>query len=103
MTAPSVLWSEFRFNAGRLALDLPATVRRRASSPHDVLAPSGEAARWLSEAGLTQRPLSLRAAQVRELLQLREAIWEAASARTQGKAPPRSALRLINRAAENPP
>src|SRR3954468_19359212 len=75
MKAPSVRSLEFRFNAGRLCLDLPATVRRRASVPHDVLAAPGGAARWLEEAGLVDRPLRLSPARAAELLRLREAIW----------------------------
>ena len=71
MKAPSVHWSEFRFNSGRPCLDLPATVRRRASTPYDVLAPPGEAARWLAEAGLVERGTALAPTQVRQLAQLR--------------------------------
>jgi predicted RNA-binding Zn ribbon-like protein len=102
MRAPSVHWSDFRFNAGRLALDLPATVRRRASAPHDVLAASGEAARLLKEAGLVGRQLRLRAAQVQQLLQLREAIWAAADARAHRRVPPASVVQVINSAAGHP-
>lgn len=99
MTAPSVHWSDFRFNAGRLALDLAATVRRRAAAPHDVLAVPGEAARWLKEAGVVERQVRLRGAQVQELLQLREAIWTAADALANRRPPPASAVLIINRAA----
>jgi len=102
LKAPSVHWSDFRFNAGRLSLDLPATVRRRSSTPHDVLAAPAEAARWLHEAGLTDRQLRLRSAQVQQLLELREAIWAAADARAQQRRPASAALRVINRAAAYP-
>src|SRR3546814_17706345 len=69
---------EFRFNSGRIALDLPATVRRRASEPQDVLAPSGAPARWLRDAGLSHELLALSPEQTSAREKLREAIWAAA-------------------------
>ena len=99
---PSVGSLEFRFNAGRLCLDLPATVRRRASAPHDVLAVPGGAARWLEEAGLVERPLRLSPARAAELLRLREAIWAAARALVKRRKLPSSAVQVINRAAAHP-
>src|SRR3546814_12562995 len=71
---------EFRFNSGRIALDLPATVRRRASEPQDVLAPSGAPARWLRDAGLSPEMLALSPEQTSDLENLRVAIWAVADA-----------------------
>jgi predicted RNA-binding Zn ribbon-like protein len=91
--------SEFRFNAGRLALDLPATIRRRASEPEDVLAPSGAPARWLREAGLARELLELTSAQIAELVNLREAIWEVTDATSAGRDLPADAVETLNRTA----
>jgi len=102
LNAPSVHWVEFRFNAGRLALDLSATVRRRASAPHDLLAAPGGAARWLEEAGLVRHALRLAPARAKALLRLREAIWLTASALIEHRPWPAHAARLINRAAAHP-
>lgn len=94
--------SEFRFNSGRLALDLPATVRRRASEPEDVLAPSGAPAHWLRDAGLSQEILTLTAQQTSDLVKLREAIWATADASAAGRDLPEQAVATLNRMAAHP-
>ncbi len=88
--------NEFRFNSGRLALDLPATVRRRASEPEDVLAPAGASARWLQAAGLLHELLSLTSDQAAELEKLREAIWATANAANAGHNLPEEAVATLN-------
>ncbi|HUN29651.1 MAG TPA: ABATE domain-containing protein [Alphaproteobacteria bacterium] len=93
---------EFRFNTGRLALALPATVRRRASLAQDVLARPGAPARWLREAGLVAEPLTLSPAQERELLMLRKAVQAIADAVVAGDALPRRAVGVLNMAAAHP-
>lgn len=100
--APSISSSEFRFNAGSLAFDLTATVRRRASEPYDALARPGAVARWLKEAGVTTARLHLNSYEEAEVTALREAIWAAAEATTKGGRLPKSALATINRAAAHP-
>lgn len=94
--------TEFRFNTGRLALALPATVRRRASLAQDVLAPKGAPARWLRDAGLVQTPLRLTSAQERELIKLREAIQSIADAVVFSQPLPRSAVTRVNKTAARP-
>ena len=94
--------NEFRFNAGRLALDLPATIRRRVSKPEDVLAPTGAPARWLRDAGLVQGLPTLLPGQASELLKLREAIWAAAGAASAGRTLPEDAVATLNRMAAYP-
>ncbi|WP_249023706.1 CGNR zinc finger domain-containing protein [Acetobacter ascendens] len=94
--------SEFRFNSGRLALDLPATVRRRASEPEDVLAASGAPAHWLRDAGLSHEILMLTAQQTSDLVKLREAIWAAADASAAGRDLPEQAVATLNRMAAHP-
>lgn len=93
---------EFRFNSGRLSLDLPATVRRRASIPNDVLAPPGAPARWLRDAGLVTDPIALTPAQETALKQLRETIWTLTDAVTQGAPLPAEAVAHLNAVAAFP-
>ncbi|CAB3770774.1 CGNR zinc finger domain-containing protein [Paraburkholderia solisilvae] len=93
--------AEFRFNSGRLSLDLAATVRRRASKPNDVLASTGAGGRWLKAAGLfAVAPVLSRADEAR-LLELREAIWQLVTASMHGKFPER-AVSIVNGAARYP-
>jgi predicted RNA-binding Zn ribbon-like protein len=94
--------NQFRFNSGRISLDLPATVRRRASDPEDVLSPVGATAEWLQGAGLTDRIFGLSDAQVREVTALREAIWRSAAAASKGQPLPRSSVRILNATASRP-
>src|ERR1700761_6169586 len=72
--------SEFRFNSGRLSLDLAATVRRRGSTPKGVLSAVGAAGRGLLAAGLCEAMPALSGAQEQKLISLREAIWRASDA-----------------------
>ncbi|ALR23123.1 hypothetical protein ATN00_21680 (plasmid) [Sphingobium baderi] len=94
--------NEFRFNSGRLALDLPATVRRRASEPRDVLAPEGASARWLRAAGLSAELLVLNVDQTTRLSQLREAIWKVADAVAAERKMPTAAVDTLNTMAALP-
>lgn len=97
MTRPT----EFRFNAGCLALDLPATIRRRASEPEDVLAEPEAPARWLRDAGLTESPLKLSEKEQRMLMALREAIWALADAAQRHQSLPSAEVDVINQAASH--
>ncbi|MCH4540406.1 CGNR zinc finger domain-containing protein [Ochrobactrum sp. A-1] len=93
---------EFRFNSGRIALDLPATVRRRASEPQDVLASSGAPARWLRDAGLSHELLALSPEQTSDLEKLREAIWAVADAAAAERDLPADAVATLNEMAALP-
>lgn len=95
--------NEFRFNSGRLSLDLAATLRRRASQPMDVLSREGASSRWLRDAGLAHSPLPLSQRQEAELKVLRESIWAVASASTEGSSLPVGAIRTLNHYAMTPP
>lgn len=95
--------NEFRFNSGRLSLDLAATVRKRASQPIDVLSSSGAAARWLRDAGLVHEVLPLSREQESELKKLRESIWTVATAALQDKSLPVSTTNSLNAYAIAPP
>ncbi|HVE10434.1 MAG TPA: CGNR zinc finger domain-containing protein [Paraburkholderia sp.] len=93
--------SEFRFNSGRLCLDLAATVRRRASHAKDVLATSGASGRWLHCAGLFQQAPALSESEEAGVRQLREAIWELVAGSMHGELPAQ-AVSVVNSAARYP-
>ncbi len=93
---------EFRFNSGRLCLDLSATIRRRASEPQDILGTPGAVARWLRNAGLVQAPWDLSSSRESALLNLREVIWRLADAAVAGRPPPLDAVADLNEAASHP-
>jgi predicted RNA-binding Zn ribbon-like protein len=93
--------SEFRFNSGRLCLDLAATVRRRASHAKDVLATHGACGRWLQAAGLFQQAPALSESDEAGVRQLREAIWQMVGGTMQGELPVQ-AVSVVNSAARYP-
>jgi predicted RNA-binding Zn ribbon-like protein len=93
---------DFRFNSGRLSLDLSGTIRRRASDPEDVLAPPGAPASWLKAAMDGDRVLSLSPREEDELRSLREAIWMAADAAASRRELPSKAVARLNEAASRP-
>lgn len=99
--APHRSGSEFRFNAGRLSLDLAATVRRRASTPQDVLSAAGACGRWLEAAGLFADTPTLTPANEKALLSLREAVWRLVSG-SMNEAFPTNAVSVVNAAAKFP-
>lgn len=93
---------EFRFNAGRLSLDLAATVRRRGSVPNDVLHGVGAVGRWLVAAGLLESEPALTGAQAKQFIALREAIWTVTDSAIKGETLPAEATQAINTAARKP-
>ena len=93
---------EFRFNSGRISLDLSATVRRRSSQPLDVLAGPGAVARWLRDAALVPELLKLSADQEREVIALRETIWELADAAADQRPFAAQTIKFLNQAAAHP-
>ncbi|MDR5644415.1 CGNR zinc finger domain-containing protein [Burkholderia cenocepacia] len=95
------LESEFRFNSGRLSLDLAATVRRRASTPNDVLRTAGACGRWLKAAALFADVPSLSPVETDALLSLREAIWSLVSGSLHG-ALAQDSVAVVNAAARYP-
>lgn len=96
------LIEEFRFNAGRLALDLAATLRKRPSEPVDVLSARGAPLRWLQEVNLLQQDMEITPAQEDELKKLRESIWEVSAAASQNERPPKHSVSLLNSWAKYP-
>lgn len=84
---------------GRLALDFTWTLRYRAVAPTELLGDPGDLVGWLVETQLLDRPVPCTDADYTDAVELREAIYEAASASIDGKALPARAVRTINRLA----
>jgi predicted RNA-binding Zn ribbon-like protein len=94
----------FEFKAGARCLDLVDTVAARASTPVELLSGTRDLDRWLHLAGLA--PESVCCAGAGDLMGaklLREAIYRAAKAITEGAAPDERDVRLINALALKPP
>jgi predicted RNA-binding Zn ribbon-like protein len=93
----------FPFDGGRLALDFAGTVGDRANISFERLRTPDDLARWVLAAGLGQRAPTVRAADLRNARNLREAIDRAVRAAMVGEPPARRDLDLINNAAARPP
>ena len=89
----------FRFGYGSPALDLAVTLRRRGSTPIELLAKPEDGERWLQAAGLVSGSIRLDGSALEELRSLRDAIYRIGRAAVAGLAPPASDVRLINAAA----
>ncbi|CAN5443978.1 CGNR zinc finger domain-containing protein [soil metagenome] len=85
MTAKAEIRDGFRFRAGRLALDLTATVTGRlGGAPRDLLATPADLDRWLVAAGLAETPPGATDGNLSQARGLREALYRLALARTRG-------------------
>ncbi|MEA2666245.1 MAG: hypothetical protein QOI11_3189 [Candidatus Eremiobacteraeota bacterium] len=93
---PALGAAPFRFDYGRLSLDLVATVRRRQSSPVDLLAGPADAARWLRAANLVPEGTRVGEGEFRRLVALREAINALCRAALAGQRPNRRHIHLVN-------
>jgi predicted RNA-binding Zn ribbon-like protein len=90
----------FPFRSGRLCLDFVATVAKRDIAEQELLATPDDLATWFHVASLppTNRRISHEGlAAAREL---REAVHKLARARVDGDKPPRTAIRVVNAAAQ---
>jgi predicted RNA-binding Zn ribbon-like protein len=92
----------FRFNAGRLSLNLVCTERYRPSKKIELLAEPSDVARWLFEANTVPRPVEVNRAGFNDARRLRAAILEAASGLHDGKTPGRRSIAVINEFASKP-
>jgi predicted RNA-binding Zn ribbon-like protein len=92
----------FRFNAGRLSLNLVCTVRHRPSKNLELLAEPADVARWLFEAQAIPQLSAVTAAELDRAKRLRKAIFETASRISEGKPPDRRAVGVINEFAALP-
>ena len=92
----------FRFNAGRLSLNLVCTLRYRPSKNLELLEEPSDLSRWLFEANAVNQLTSATTAQLDDAKRLRKAIFETASRITEGKPPDRRAVAAINEFAALP-
>ena len=90
----------FVFVSGDLTLDFAGTLKWRRSAPEELLATPADAARWAVEAGLLTSALAVSAADLAELVALRESVYRLATA---GQAWPPRDLRALNAAAAAAP
>jgi predicted RNA-binding Zn ribbon-like protein len=92
----------FRFNAGRLSLNLVCTLRYRPSKNLELLQEPVDLSRWLFEANAVNRVITATSEQLNEAKRLREAILETASLINERKTPNRRAVAVINKFAALP-
>ena len=92
----------FRFNAGRLSLNLVCTLRHRPSKHLDLLEEPSDLSRWLFEAKAVNQFASATPAQLGDAKRLRQAILEVASLINEGKGADRRAVAVINEFAALP-
>ena len=92
----------FRFNAGRLSLNLVCTVRHRPSKNLELLKESSDLSRWLFEAEVVPTLTSVTPVELDDAKRLRKAIFETASRISEGKPPDRKAVSVINEFAALP-
>jgi predicted RNA-binding Zn ribbon-like protein len=92
----------FRFNAGRLSLNLVCTLRYRPSKNLELLEEPSDLSRWLFETKAVNQLTSVTPAQLDDAKRLRKAIFETASRITEGKSPDRRAVAVINEFAALP-
>ena len=81
----------FRFNAGRLSLNLVCTLRYRPSKNLELLEEPADLSRWLLAAKAVDRVASASPEQLHDAKRLRKAILETASLINEGKSPNRRA------------
>lgn len=91
-----------RFDAGRLCLNLLATVGRRGAVPVERLPTPRHVADWLVDAGLLDTPVPVEEHQREQLCALREAACDVLEARRRRQRPDADAVTLLNRWASQP-
>lgn len=93
----------FKFRAGRLSLDLPASLTgRKRDTPSELLLEPRDLGRWLVAAGLTPRAPDATPADVEHARELREAIYRLATTTVTHRPPSPADRALINRWAALP-
>jgi len=97
-----IKYSQFRFDAGSLALNFVATVRHRGSQPSDLLSEPDALLQWFQFAGLIQSPVNLFWKDQEKACFFREAVYRMVKAFILNKKPDGEDIALINRAARYP-
>lgn len=95
-------YSQFRFDAGSLALNFVATVRHRGSRPRDLLSTSEAIADWHRLAGCSKTVIQPSVRDLEDAILLREAIYRAVLAVILNEMPNADDLNRINLAASYP-
>lgn len=93
-------YSQFRFDAGSLALNLVATVRHRGSKPRDLLATADALATWLKIIGLSSSPVHVSVEDLDDTLHLREAIFRTVHDLILSNVPNSDDINLLNETAK---
>lgn len=94
----------FAFVAGNLALDFVATVAERDTTAVERVPTAADLAQWFVDAGVVDAPPAVDAAGYVDAVALREALWRALRATTEGRPLDPGDRRLLNeRAAGGPP
>jgi predicted RNA-binding Zn ribbon-like protein len=94
-------YSQFRFDAGSLALNFVATVRHRGSQPNDLLSGPDALQQWLQLAGLIKSSACLPSGEHEYACLLREAIYRTVRSLILGKMSNTDDIALINMAARH--
>jgi predicted RNA-binding Zn ribbon-like protein len=92
----------FRFNSGRLSLNLVCTERYRPSKNIDLLSEPSDVARWLFESRAVPQPIEVGKTGFDDARRLRKAIFEAVSSLYAGTTPNRRSVAVINEFAAKP-
>lgn len=92
----------FRFNSGRLSLNLVCTERYRPSKNIDLLSDPSDVARWLFESSAVPQAMVVGKSGFDDARKLRKAIFEAVSSLHAGTTPSRRSVSVINDFAAKP-
>lgn len=95
-------YSQFRFDAGSLALNFVATVRHRGSEPNDLLPTSAALLQWFQFTGLVTAPFNLSAEELGHACIFRENIYRGIRSFILGEKPRKDDVDLINETARHP-
>ncbi|MGW3664773.1 CGNR zinc finger domain-containing protein [Streptomyces sp. NPDC005141] len=91
------------FPGGAPALDFAGTLRyRHRSKPREDMASPESLSAWFHESGITEREIPVKVRDLREALELREAVYGLILARMSGQAYDQDALALVNDYARKP-
>ena len=93
---------QFTFLAGNPALDFVATIASRDTVAEEKLTSPAELRDWIELTGLVDDAPAVSAADLSAAIELREAVYRAVRAVTDGSSPSRADRELINRYAAHP-
>ncbi|MET9668059.1 ABATE domain-containing protein [Streptomyces sp. NPDC006475] len=91
------------FPGGAPALDFAGTLRfRYRSDPREDMSSPQSLSAWFRESGITEREVPCEVTDLREALELREAVYQLILARVSGRSYDQHALALVNDYARRP-